>query len=420
MIFMKDNKPVEQLRQEREKRINDAIQLKVPDRVPIVASFSYFPAKYVAGITCKDAFYDPVKWKEACKKTILDFAPDNYTIHSNISGPVMDALGVEQLLFPGHGTSADISHQFVETDYMKANEYDAFLADPSDYAIRVFTPRIFSKLKALEKLPPLDNLVGGGGIMFMLEMLTQPEFQEALEALIKAGEETQRWRATMGSLGKEMEALGFPAGRIATSWAPFDLLPDMLRGMKGSMLDMYRQPEKVLAACEKILPMSIEKALTVASITGGKTVFIPLHRGAMGFMSIKQFEKFYWPTLKKLMLALIDAGLIPAPFIEGDYTDRLEYFLELPKGKVVGHFDTTDIFKAKKILGGHMCLQGNMPASLLQTGTPQAVKDYTKKLIDVVGKDGGYIMACRSSLDEANPQLVKVWMDYTREYGVYG
>ncbi len=404
---------------ERAQRMEDAIQLKVPDRVPIVASFSYFPARYVSGVTCEDAFYNPQKWIAACKKTIADFGPDNYTIQMNISGPVMDALGSMQLLLPGHGTSADHSHQFVEREYVKADEYAAFLADPSDFAIRVFLPRIFSKTRGLEKLPPLSDLIGGQGVTGVAEMLTLPELQETMQSVVKAGEETAKWRELISAFGKDMADLGFPASRTATSWAPFDLIPDMLRGMKGTMLDMYRQPDKVLEACERILPWSIEKGITSAQKGGATRVFIPLHRGAMGFMSLKQFETFYWPTFKRLMLALIDAGLIPAPFIEGDYTDRLEYFLELPKGKVVGHFDTTDIFKAKEILGKHMCIQGNIPASLLQTGTPGEVKEYTKKLIDGVGKGGGYIMACRGSMDEANPELVKVWMDYTREYGVY-
>jgi len=38
--------------------------------------------------------------------------------------------------------------------------------------------------------------------------------------------------------------------------------------------------------------------------------------------------------------------------------------------------------------------------------------------IDVVGKGGGFIMGPRSAIDEANPELVKVWRDFTREYGV--
>ena len=405
--------------QERAQRMEDAINLKVPDRVPIVASFNAFPAKYVEGVTCEDAFYNPRKWFDACKKTIADFAPDSYTIQGMIAGPVMDALGNKVLLLPGRGCAADHSFQFVEAEYMKADEYQAFFADPSDFAVRTHLTRIFENTRGFAKLPPLTDLISGNGIMGLLEPLSQPEVQDSFKALIKAGEETKKWRIISAAFGSQMAELGFPPSRTATSWAPFDLLPDMLRGMKGTMLDMYRQPDNVLAACEKILPWSIEKGITSAQKGGATRVFIPLHRGAMGFMSIKQFEKFYWPTFKRLLLALIDAGLTPAPFIEGDYSDRLEYFLELPRGKVLGHFDTTDIFKAKQVLGKHMCIQGNFPASLLQTGNPREVREHTRKLIEGVGKDGGYIMACRGSMDEANPELVKVWIDSTKEFGVY-
>ena len=136
-------------------------------------------------------------------------------------------------------------------------------------------------------------------------------------------------------------------------------------------------------------------------------------------MSLKHFETFYWPSLKKLMLALIDKGLIPCPFFEGDYTSRLEYLTELPKGKVIGQFDTTDPVKAKEIVGDTMCIAGMMPLSLLQMGTPDSIKKYTKTLIDVVGKGGGFIMGPRAFMDECDPERVKIWVDYTKQYGVY-
>jgi len=189
--------------------------------------------------------------------------------------------------------------------------------------------------------------------------------------------------------------------------------------MRGSMLDMYRQPDNLLKACQQLLPLMLSSGIAGAKRSGSTRVFIPLHRGAEGFMSPKQFETFYWPTFKELVLGLVNAGLTPCPFFEGDYTSRLEYLLEFPKGKVLGHFDTSDIFKTKEMLGNHMCIQGNVPPSLLQTGTPQDVKDYCKKLIDVVGKGGGLIVTPRSSIDEVKPENLKAMIDFTKEYGVY-
>ena len=403
---------------QREKRLSDAIALKVPDRVPIAATFDYFPAKY-AGITTETAFYDAKKWKAAAAKTLVDFAPDTYFIAVMVPGKALEALGCKQLLIPGHGLPCDSGHQFVEDEYMKPEELDAFLEDPSDYAVRTYLPRIFGAFSPLSKLPRLSRMIWGYGEIGAVEMFTNPEFVEMLEAVARAGREFKEWNKEMGSFVTEMEELGFPPFSIALTQAPYDWLPDFLRGMKGSMLDMFRQPDKVLEACEKLLPVMIEKAVTAAKESGNPRVFIPLHRGSDGFMSLKQFEKFYWPTLKRLCLKLIDEDLTPWIFFEGDYTSRLEYLLELPKGKVLAHLDRTDIFKAKEVLGGHMAIMGNIPASLLQTGTKDEVVRYTRNLIDKVGKGGGYIMACRSPMDETEPELVKTWMECTKEYGVY-
>ncbi len=136
-------------------------------------------------------------------------------------------------------------------------------------------------------------------------------------------------------------------------------------------------------------------------------------------MSNKQFETLFFPSLKQLIEALVSQGLTPVAFFEGSYTTRLEYLLELPKGKIIGQFDSTDIFKAKDVLKNHMCIKGNVPVSLLQTGTMQEIIDHCKKLIDVIGKDGGFIIDTRAPLDVADPAKVKIMLDFVREYGVY-
>jgi uroporphyrinogen-III decarboxylase len=111
--------------------------------------------------------------------------------------------------------------------------------------------------------------------------------------------------------------------------------------------------------------------------------------------------------------------MIPGIFFEGNWTQRLEYLLELPKGKVLGHFDTTDIVRAKEVLHNHMCIRGNVPATILRAGTVTEVKDYCKKLIDVVGKDGGLIVCPRVVPDEGTAENVHAMINFTREYGLY-
>jgi len=142
-------------------------------------------------------------------------------------------------------------------------------------------------------------------------------------------------------------------------------------------------------------------------------------RGSDDFLSKAQFDKFYWPTFRKLIHSLIDRGGTPCVFLEGKFDSKLEYLLDFPKGKMLIRLDTTDIQRAKDVLKGHLCIQGNVPSSLLQTGSVQDVKNYCKNLIDTVGKDGGFILSPRSSTDEVKPENLKAMIDFTHEYGVY-
>ncbi len=403
---------------ERTQRVEDALALKVPDRVPLVISFGLFPAKY-GGITCEDAFYDPVRWGAALKKAVSAFAPDMYQGVRMVPGPVLEALDCKQLKWPGHGAPPNHTHQFVEGEYMKADEYAAFLADPSDYAVRTYMPRIYGKLGGLHALPNFRSWLFGYAVAPQATMFARPEVTDALEALVKAGREASKWRAAMRSVDQDMTDLGFPQFSVSTTYAPFDTISDCLRGMRGTMLDMYRQPDKLLAACEKLLPVLTESAVGMAKRSGNPRVFIPLHRGADGFMSVKQFQTFYWPTLKSLLVALCDEGLTPCPFFEGEYTSRLEHLRELPKGKVLCHFDRTDMARAKDVLGDWLCLMGNVPASLLQLGSPEEVREYCRALIDGAGKGGGFILSPGCVIDEARPENVKAMSDFTKQYGTY-
>ena len=138
-----------------------------------------------------------------------------------------------------------------------------------------------------------------------------------------------------------------------------------------------------------------------------------LHRGSDGFMSLDQFKTFYWPTYKKVVMGLIDIGLTPVPFYEGIWDQRLEFLREFPKGKTIAHFAQTDMNKAKEVLGGHTCIMGDVPSSILQVGTVSEVEDYCRKLIDDCGKDGGLIVT-HMPIDEADPKLVKAMIDVTR------
>jgi len=413
-------KTAEELGKERENRVRDAIELKVPDRVPFVPVFEFFPA-YYAGITPEEAMYNYDKAYAAYKKTIIDFEPDMYAGPAIFrSGPVLETLDLKQLKWPGHGVEPHSMYQFVEGEYMPVDEYDEFIENPSDWIIRRYMPRIYGALKPFSNLPGiLDQFYYYGAPSAGLATMGTPEVQEAFQALLKAARESLRWVTHLRSFIQEMKGLGFNPFFFVATYSPFDLIGDNFRGSRGIMLDMYRHPDKLLEALEKATQLTISMATRRAAAGGIPMVFIPLHKGTDGLMSPEQYKIFYWPFLKKLMMGLIDAGLIPYAYTEGSYTSRLEIISDVPKGKVLYHFERVDLAKAKEILGEVACISGNVPASLLNLGSPQEVRDYCKRLIDVVGKGGGLIVDASAGINEAKPENVRAMADFTKEYGVY-
>jgi len=404
---------------ERVSRLKDAIQLKVPDRVPVYANIGFLPA-YVAGLTPEEVMYDYDKLTMAWRKHILEFQPDTYG-GSAIPGPgrAYEILDYKLYRWPGHGTSADSPYQCVEAEYMKVDEYDALIQDPSDFLMRTYLPRIFGALEPFKKLVSVERTVEMPFTSAYLTPYGRPEMRSAFEALMSAGEEAVRWRAAVAVCDDEIKESGFPIFSGGFSKAPFDTLSDTLRGTRGIMLDVYRRPDKIIEAMERLTPLMIKMGVSAARGAGRPLVTLPLHKGADGFMSDEQYKRFYWPTLKKVILGLIDEGVIPLLFAEGGYETRLEIIQDVPRGRTIWQFDYTDMARAKEVLGKTACIVGNVPVSLLNTGTPDEVRDYCKKLIDVAGKDGGFILASGGIIDKAKPENVRTMIEFTKEYGVY-
>lgn len=413
-------KTSEELYKVRTKRVKDAIELREPDRVPFTPFMTFFPAAY-AGITYQKAMEDPAKLEKAIEKTILDFqpdlCPDTYRVLS--WGPTMEILDYRQLIWPGHGLGPDVTYQFVEGEYMRADEYDDFILDPTGFLLRTIFPRIYGTLESFKDIPHVPSAYYTRMAPFAAAFGT-PGLKKAVGFLIKAGEEGLKAMQEGAAFSKKMADMGFPPGFGSSLYAPFDYLGDFFRGTKGIMLDMYRCPDKLLEAIDKVYRLLIKPALAFPRLPGIHMVFIPLHKGLDGFMSLDQFKTFFWPTLKQMMLDLIDAGYTPCPLWEGNCDSRLETIADMPKGKAVYWFEKTDIFKAKEILGDNICLRGNVPPSLLNVGTPEQVMEYCKRLIEIAGKGGGLLIDGAIGIpDEAKPENVQAIREAIQMYGVY-
>lgn len=117
------------------------------------------------------------------------------------------------------------------------------------------------------------------------------------------------------------------------------------------------------------------------------------------------------------MLALIDMGVTPYIYTEGRYNTRLEQLADIPKGKVIYHFETADMERAKKILGGTAAISGNLSIYILEHGTKQQVIDETKKLIDICAPGGGYIFDTNGCIDNAKRENLEAMFETLYTYG---
>ncbi len=387
-------KNVEELYAERLGRYQATIALEPTDRMPVAAGSNYFSEIY-SGNTNQETIYDPEKWLQAEEAFINDFPEVDVLRNNRVWAPFYDAVGLKSYKLPGRDLPAKGNIQFVESEYMKADEYDLLINSPMEFMFERFIPRMLGEMSANGSFRSNMAFLKGGMAQMMMNQI-------------------------MRNRSAQLQTkLGMPQPMTGAFVAPFDALSDAMRGLRGILLDMYRQPDKVVAACDVLVDEMVNFALATADPLKRYPIFVPTHKPT--FLSPKQFERFYWPSFKKTLEKLIAAGYKIRAYLEGDWGHHWHAFLELPKGSVLCDIDNQgDIFKAKQDIGHHMCLAGGVQDSLLILGTPQEVRDRVKLLCETVGKDGGFIVngGCNIPYD-TKPENYRALVDAIIEYGSY-
>jgi methanogenic corrinoid protein MtbC1 len=182
--------------------------------------------------------------------------------------------------------------------------------------------------------------------------------------------------------------------------------------------DLYEVPDKVEAAIRASCDDLISNAIQVCKNNGNKAAFIVLERSSGFYYRLPIFERFEWPYLLRYVDAFVSEGITPWLHFDTDYGLNLPYLKRLPKGKCICDLDgTTDIFKAKEILKGHMCISGDVPAALLSLGRPEEVEEYCRRLVDEVGDAGGFMLTtgCECPID-VKPENLRAMVETGKNY----
>jgi len=394
---------MEQLYQQRLRRYVTAMRNEKPDMIPIRPFVAEYTAVY-AGYTIQEVTHDYEKAFAAARKCAADFDWDA-VVPNMVYGwsGLVKALSLKYYACPGIELPPETPFQYVEPPeeeaWMRPDEYDELVRDPTGYLYNVWLPRVAEDISPMGQPTSYRNnlaLVRGG--MAMLQYFTA------------FGTQIARMRSESGTVSALSGILK----------APFDIIADKLRGYKGLCTDLFRQPEKVEAAVEAMAPHLLHVAASGADPERNLPVGFWMHRGCVPFLSLEQFERFYWPTLKWVIEELWKQGIQTLFYAEGEWNPNLKYIAELPAGSIVYHVDRGDIFEVHRTLGEKFCISGGIPNDLLAFGTPQDVRECCKKVIDGVARDGGYIMDASAIMqDDTKTENLRAMTEATREYGVY-
>lgn len=414
------NEEAHQKYESRVKRFVASVTLKRPDRVPVVLPIGIsFPA-YYCGKCLKDIMYDYEELEKCWLKVAEDFDMDIFSPPSLVHpARVYEIIGHKYWLFPGRGLPEEAeTYQYVESEYMFPDEYDELLKDPTDFFLRKLLPRTCVHVSALERLRPPKYFLFDPALF--ISELADVRVQQALENLLKGAREWRIWADKVSSIADQLICKGYPRLWELLATAPFDFIGDTLRGTKGIFLDMYRNPSKLLEVLDWCADLIVARISESSEGVISPFVFIPLHKGYDTFMSPRQYMTFYWPGLKKVISGIIQSGLVPWIFAEGEYNQRIDMIAQdLPDGYMVWHFERVNMVKAKELLGKRVCIAGNLSPLLVQAGNPVEVEKECKKLIETCGRNGGFILAGGASVNKANPENLRAIMKAAEKYGRY-
>jgi hypothetical protein len=393
----------EQLYESRLNRYVAAMRNEQPDRIPIRPFVAEFTAAY-AGYTCQEVAHDYEKAFVAARKCAAEYDWDAVVANMvYVWTGLAQAMGLRYYGIPGIGIPHDMGFQYIEPSeeqaFMREDEYDALIDDPTGFLLNVWFPRVSAEACGIgEPCTTRNNLAYLKGGMAMLSYF--------------------------GAFGPQIARLRTESGTVSAIAgifkAPLDILADKLRGYVGLTMDLHERPAKVLKACEALMPHLCHVGLSTADPLKQVPIGFWMHRGCVPFVKPSQFTSHYWSTLRPIIEEFWRHDHQTLFYAEGNWDYHLDDFATLPERSIVYHVDRGDIFLAHRKLGQKFCLSGGIPNTLLSYGTPDEVRAECKRVIDGVAREGGYIMDASAIMqNDTRAENLRALTEFTREYGTF-
>lgn len=396
--------------EERIGRLRKAYDLEHPGR--IVADISMGSGEYALrrrGLDGKDMLYNHEGLLDPIVGFNEEFQPDIAVTPTSYPGRILDTLDLNTYVWSGRGLPDSQVIQAVEDEYMSGDEYLDFAEDPTAFWLRKYLPRAFGALAGLHMLPDLPRISEIVDVLGLVTPFGRPSVQEALRKLMEAGDAAMGLAPIVSGFTTTLAERGFPRVPNVFCKTPFDFLGDTLRGTRGILTDIHRRPNDVLAACEAYVPILVKTIIRSCDQAGAPVVFFPLNKEADGFMSQEQFERFYWPTFKAVMMELYEEGLTNHLFVEGTYDSRLETIAEMPEKSCYWYFDKTDMQRVRDTLSDRFTIGGNVSSSMMSTGSTEGLRAECDALVELFEHAPGYIMGFGCSFERTTDDKIRAF-----------
>ena len=385
-----------------EQRLDTVLNGGIPDRVPCIPLVYYFAATY-ARVPFQDFMMSMESYRRAMDCCFRDLGAWDamYPLPLTMDAPHYDitwgaGVGMKPKIPEGGGEEAKIWQLAEKETLMDEADYADIIACPLDGHLHPLLKFMVTLIARLDGESP--------DMRFWLLRF----FPRLLRLGARWASEFERWRLR-----------GIPNFISFSLEAPFNTF-SMARGLPGFSRDLFERPEEVRQASLKLARSASLAAGLVCRLFRLKRFLLLCHRTSNDFISPGQFVELAYPSLKLVAEELAKHRIIFAMHLDGNWDLNLETMLDLPENTCFQFDGSTDIFRARKILGDRYTIMGDVPADMLTVGSPTEVEDYSIKLIREVGAQGRFILSSGCEVPaNARPENVKAMIDAAKKYGRY-
>jgi uroporphyrinogen-III decarboxylase len=367
--------------QERADRITRAINLEPVDRIPIIYMATAFSPRFMGMtqaefVTNPDA---PVEVTIAAMDRLGDLDGVNM-MPGAFQTVKLSLLWLSKIAMPGRELPEDDLWQVQEAELMTVEDYDFVLDKGWSAFLEGYRPKILDMRLYESHIEWIGN-----------------DFSE---------------------VPKRFRNAGYDIMACGSTTIPFESLCGA-RSMPKFFLDLYRIPDKVKAVMDVMLPNLIKMGIRAVELAGVPRVWVGGWRSASALLAPKIWDTLVFPYFFEMINALSERGILSVLHWDQDWTRDLSRLLEFPAKKCVLNLDgMTDIRKVKEILGDHMAILGDVPATLFATGSPDDIYEYVKSLVRAVGPTGLLLCPGCDGPINTKPENMEAFVAAGREFGV--